>query len=251
MKNQFHFLFMKNPKQTFYLPEKLGYSCVWDEVLKGFHIQIPKGQLFYSEHFFPEKISDRSLDYFLENRENHWKKIDWKNIREDQLDHFPFNNIQWSHQRIKMYGKQIYSPRFSAWYGDEGKKYAYSGLNLTPNPWNEGLTYFKNQIEPLAQVKFNSVLLNWYRDGDDYMGWHADDEKELGPNPVIASVNFGAQRRFLLRRKDDHQEVIEIALKHGSLLIMRGEIQHHWKHQVPKEKKIKEHRLNLTFRVIV
>jgi alkylated DNA repair dioxygenase AlkB len=244
-------LFMEKPKQTFYLPEKLGYSCVWDEVLRGFYIQIPNGHLFYAEHFFSEKISDRSLDYFLENRENHWKKIDWKNIREEQLDHFPFKNIQWSHQRIQMYGKQIYSPRFSAWYGDEGKKYAYSGLKLTPLPWNKGLNYIKSQIEPLAGVRFNSVLLNWYRDGDDYMGWHADDEKELGLNPVIASVNFGAQRRFLLRRKDDLQEVIEIALKHGSLLIMGGEIQHHWKHQVPKEKKIKEHRLNLTFRVIV
>ena len=149
-----------------------------------------------------------------------------------------------------MFGKQIYQPRYTAWYGDSDKPYTYSGLTLQPKPWNKGLRYLKNEVDKIAGVTFNSVLMNWYRDGEDYMGWHADDEKELGKNPVIASVNFGATRRFLLRRKDDKKLKIEFPLKHGSLLIMKGELQHYWQHSVPKERKVKEDRFNLTFRVI-
>ena len=106
------------------------------------------------------------------------------------------------------------------------------------------------EIEALAKTEFNSVLMNWYRNGDDYLNWHADDEKELGLNPVICSVNFGAKRDFILRMNDDNDIKITIPLTHGSLLLMSGELQHFWQHSVPKRKKINEMRINLTFRFI-
>jgi alkylated DNA repair dioxygenase AlkB len=107
----------------------------------------------------------------------------------------------------------------------------------------------KSLIEPVCEVEFNSVLLNLYRDGNDSISWHTDAEKELGINPIIASVNFGAERKFQIRHNNTN-EIHDIILKHGSLLIMRGELQHFWKHQVPKQKKITKERINLTFRVI-
>src|SRR5690606_15717201 len=129
-------------------------------------------------------------------------------------------------------------PRLTAWYGDSGKSYTYSGIKSEPNEWNKGLLYLKQQIERVAGVEFNSVLLNWYRDGEDYLSWHADDEKELGLNPVIASVNFGETRDFFLRRNVDKSQKITIPLRHGTLLVMSGELQHHWQHSVPKRKRV-------------
>ena len=149
-----------------------------------------------------------------------------------------------------MYGKEIYLPRYSAWYGDDDAPYTYSGLTLQPNKWNKGLLFLKNEIEKAASVNFNSVLMNWYRDGEDYLNWHTDAEKELGKNPVIASLNFGETRRFVIRRNDNKKEKLEFALKHGTLLIMRGELQHFWQHSVPKQKSVKTNRINLTFRII-
>ena len=126
----------------------------------------------------------------------------------------------------------------------------HSGLTLQPNSWNKGLLYIKEEIEKTVDVKFNSVLMNWYRDGDDYLNWHTDAEKELGINPVIGSVNFGATRDFLIRNNDDNSVKLKIPLKNGTLLIMQGELQHFWQHSVPKRAKIKELRFNLTFREI-
>lgn len=236
----------------FKLPKKDGYVIVWNEKLHGFDISIPNGKLFYSENFFNkrDKTKQDVVKYFLENTSNDWEQINWKNIKEEVLNKMNFKNIKWQHDKLKIYGKENYLPRYSAWYGDSDKPYTYSGLTLEPNPWNEGLLHIKHKIEKLVNTKFNSVLLNWYRDGEDYMGWHTDAEKELGKNPIIASVNFGATRRFLLRRKDDESIKVEFPLKHGTLLIMKGELQHFWKHAVPKELKVKEHRFNLTFRVI-
>src|SRR5690606_7620397 len=125
----------------------------------------------------------------------------------------------------------------------------FSGITLQPHPWNELLLKIKNKIEPLCGVSFNSVLLNRYRDGNDSISWHTDAEKELGKNPVIASVNFGEERVFQLKHMET-SERIDILLKHGSLLVMMGELQHFWKHQVPKSKKPMKERINLTFRVI-
>lgn len=158
--------------------------------------------------------------------------------------------IQWKQDKIMMYGKELPLPRLSAWYGDSNKPYTYSGIKLNPLPWTIELLEIKAKIEEEAKVKFSSVLLNRYRDGQDYVGWHTDAEKELGKNPVIGSVNFGATRKFQFRRIDDHKEKFELELKHGTLLIMGGTTQHFWQHQVPKTATKIGERLNLTFRVI-
>ena len=232
-------------------PKSEGYSFEYDAATRLFHIKVPDGELIYSESFFEPKISDRSINYLLENRNGlDWRTTDWRAYEQHQLAQIAFTNIKWQHDTINMFGKRMYLPRYTAWYGDGGKSYTYSGITMQPEAWNKGLLYIKEQVEKIAAQSFNSVLLNWYRDGNDKMGWHADDEPELGQNPVIASVNFGATRRFLLRRNADHKEKLEFSLKHGSLLIMKGTMQHHWQHTVPKEAKVKEDRINLTFRQI-
>jgi alkylated DNA repair dioxygenase AlkB len=160
------------------------------------------------------------------------------------------NKIEWKQESMYMYGKQVMFPRLTSWYGDNDKPYSFSGIKLNPHPWNEELIQIKQLIEPVCKVTFNSVLLNLYRDGNDSISWHSDAEKELGKNPIIASINFGAERKFQIRHNET-QETHEILLKHGSLLIMKGELQHFWKHQVPKQKGITKERVNLTFRVIL
>jgi alkylated DNA repair dioxygenase AlkB len=238
-------------KLPFEFPQLDGFSSRWDGNLNGYVIYVPNGKLFYSEHYFDKKISDRSVEYFLENDTNDWKKVNtWRDYEKEKLLNVKFKNVKWRHDKLNMYGKTIYLPRYSAWYGDNDKPYTYSGLTLQPSPWNKGLLYIKKEIEKIASVKFNSVLMNWYRDGEDHLTWHTDAEKELGKNPVIGSVNFGETRRFILRRNDDKTLKIEIPLKHGTLLIMSGELQHFWQHCVPKQKTIKKNRFNLTFRVI-
>ena len=159
------------------------------------------------------------------------------------------SEIEWKQESMNMYGKKINFPRLTAWYGDNDKPYSFSGITLSPKVWNEELVSIKRKIEPIAKVDFNSVLLNRYRDGNDSISWHTDAEKELGLNPVIASVNFGATRKFQLRHIKT-KEKLEIELTHGSLLIMQGELQHFWQHQVPKTSQKVGERINLTFRVI-
>jgi alkylated DNA repair dioxygenase AlkB len=150
---------------------------------------------------------------------------------------------------MNMYGKKIDFPRLTAWYGNNDKPYSFSGITLQPLPWTSEILTIKSKIEPIAKTEFNSVLLNLYRDGNDSISWHTDAEKELGINPIIASVNFGATRKFQLRHIKT-KEKLEIELTHGSLLIMQGELQHFWQHQVPKTSKVVGERINLTFRVI-
>lgn len=234
----------------FELPKREGYSSEYSEIEKGFNITVPNGQLFYSERFFNEKLSDRCMEYFLENDSNDWRAADWRELDKEKLSAIKFKNIEWEHDRLLMYGREVYLPRYSAWYGDNNKPYTYSGLTLQPKKWNKGLSYIKEKVSRVAQVEFNSVLMNWYRDGEDYISWHSDAEKELGRNPVIASVNFGEARDFLIRRNDDKAEKLVIPLGHGTLLIMKGELQHYWEHSVPKRTKIEKGRINLTFRVI-
>jgi alkylated DNA repair dioxygenase AlkB len=158
-------------------------------------------------------------------------------------------NIDWKQESMNMYGKQVNFPRLTAWYGDNDKPYSFSGITLEPKTWNSELMDIKQKIEPLSNVIFNSVLLNLYRSGNDSISWHTDAEKELGLNPVIASVNFGATRKFQLRHMHT-KEKLEIELTHGSLLVMKGQLQHYWQHQVPKTSKVVGERINLTFRVI-
>lgn len=159
------------------------------------------------------------------------------------------DTILWKQESMNMYGREVLFPRLTAWYGDNDKPYSFSGITLSPNRWTNELLEIKSKIEEIANVNFNSVLLNRYRNGNDSISWHTDAEKELGINPVIASVNFGATRKFQLRHNQT-KEKIEIELTHGSLLVMQGELQHFWQHQVPKTTKPVTERINLTFRVI-
>lgn len=179
--------------------------------------------------------------------------IYWPNFFNKEEGTIFFNslmkNILWKQESMNMYGKKVDFPRLTSWYGDNDKPYSFSGITLNPNPWTEDLIEIKKRIEPEANVIFNSVLLNRYRNGSDSISWHTDAEKELGINPIIASVNFGQARKFQLRHIKT-KELLEIELTHGSLLIMQGELQHFWQHQIPKTTKPVSERINLTFRVI-
>jgi alkylated DNA repair dioxygenase AlkB len=158
--------------------------------------------------------------------------------------------ISWKQETIQMYGKLLNTPRLTAWYGENSKSYAFSGKKYDPHPWTSELLLIKQRVEQAAGMAFNSVLLNDYRNGNDSVAWHADDEPELGVNPVIASVSFGQARRFDVRHKNDHKLKYSVVLENGSLLIMKGDLQHSWEHQVPKSAKAVKERINLTFRII-
>ena len=161
------------------------------------------------------------------------------------------NNINWNQEEVKFYGKTFPVPRKTAWYGYEGFNYSYSGITCFPEIWTNELLEIKNEIEKfIPDEDFTSVLLNLYNNGNDKMGWHADDEKELGINPTIASVSLGETRRFDIKHKQNPELHYKFELTSGSLLIMRGALQHHWVHQIPAQKKVKEPRINLTFRTI-
>lgn len=184
------------------------------------------GEIWYMENFMP---TERAIFYY--------KKL--------------LETIHWRQEEIKMYGKVFPVPRKTAWYGYEGFNYKYSGIMCNPEPWTRDLMDIKKVIEHFLKGEdFNSVLLNLYRDGNDKVSWHADNEKELGANPVIASVSLGAKRRFDLKHMDDPNEKLQLELTSGSLVIMRGALQHHWLHQIPVQKRINEPRINLTFRTI-
>lgn len=187
-------------------------------------IKILNGQYIFVSQFFTKQEADHFLEQFSKT-------------------------IIWKQEEMRLYGKIVKFPRLTAWYGDNDKYYSFSGITLQPHPWTKELLEIKNKIEPISNEKFNSVLLNLYRDGNDSISWHTDAEKELGRNPVIASINFGASRTFQLRHIET-KDRLDISLSHGSLLIMQGELQHFWQHQVPKIKTVKTPRINLTFRSI-
>ena len=158
-------------------------------------------------------------------------------------------NIQWKNDESVIFGKHYITRRKTAWYGDGPFNYTYSKRKRTALPWTNELLEIKHVVENNESTKFNSCLLNFYHDGDDGMGWHADNEKELKKNSVIASVSLGAERKFSFKHKKN-KEKIDLILGNGSLLVMKEQIQTHWIHQLPKSKKIKEPRINLTFRTI-
>lgn len=160
--------------------------------------------------------------------------------------------IPWQQKTIKLFGRDMLEPRLTSWHGDPQAFYTYSGVKLNPLPWTPALNEIKIRVENMAHVPFNSVLLNLYRDHRDSMGLHSDDEKELGPQPIIASVSFGAPRRFVLKsRLNPKEPPHSYLLTAGSLLIMRGSTQSEYKHGVPKEKTPCDPRINLTFRHIL
>jgi len=196
--------------------------------------------LFHSEPFRLE-LPDADIVYFP----NFFDKVEADKIFVDLLE-----NTEWQQDSIKVYGKTHLQPRLTALYGNEGKPYSYSNIKMYPHNWNLLLQKIKFYIESVANTNFTTVLLNNYRNGNDSNGWHADDEKELGINPIIASVSFGAERNFQLKHNNDKTLKKNIVLEHGSLLLMKGATQHNWKHQIPKTAKPVGSRINLTFRVI-
>lgn len=224
------------------------YPCQPHPSGQGYIIDLPDGELIYVPKFIDKKVADRTMQVLLSNPQYDPATTDWHTV--ENVDDILFDTIQWKQDHMTMFGNRNALPRLTAWYGDEGKNYTYSGIQSYPNTWNTPLLWLKQQLEDFSQARFNSVLLNWYRDGKDHLSWHDDAEKELGKNPVIGSLNFGESRRFLLRRKSDHQDKIEILLGHGDLLIMGGSLQEYWQHSVPKQAKVKSSRINLTFRFI-
>lgn len=184
------------------------------------------GEVFYIPQFLSGNIADKYFDFL-------------------------FYQTQWTQSPIKIFGKEIMQPRLTAWYADDQVDYGYSGIKLAPTPWNSGLLELKEMTELKAQTNFNSVLLNLYRDNQDSMGWHRDNEKELGNTPTIASLTLGEGRTFKLRHYYEKEMKHKMELGHGDLLIMQGQSQNFWEHSVPKQSKAIGARINLTFRNIL
>lgn len=160
-----------------------------------------------------------------------------------------FHNIEWKYDEVNLFGKNIITNRKVAWYGDPGLTYTYSNITKEALLWTNELLVIKNKIENITGEKFNSCLLNLYQNGNEGMGWHTDNEKELEENGAIASVSFGANRKFSFKHKTT-KENVSLILENGSVLIMKGTIQKHWLHCLPKSKKVTTARINLTFRQI-
>lgn len=164
--------------------------------------------------------------------------------------HQLLEHIAWKNDEARIFGKHYITKRKAAWYGDEGYAYTYSNTTKQALPWTPELVDLKKLTENLCGVKFNSCLLNLYHDGNEGMAWHSDDEKSLGRNTTIASLSFGAERKFSFKHKDLGQ-TIAVDLEHGSLLVMKDATQTHWLHRLNKSTKVKQPRINLTFRTIV
>ncbi len=160
--------------------------------------------------------------------------------------------LAWQQTHIRMHGKRVAVPRLDVWYGDPGHPYRYSGVRFDPQAWSPTLRAIKSELEAREGLTFNSVLANLYRDGQDSVAWHSDDEPELGQNPVIASLSLGAERRFAFRHKTRKDLApVRLDLPAGSLLVMAGATQHHWQHQLSKTARAVGPRINLTFRTVL
>ena len=168
----------------------------------------------------------------------------WEDVMKELTDQVP-----WEAHTIKMFGKEYPQPRLVAWFGDPGSEYSYSGLKMNVRPWIEPVQALRQIAEQHAQVVFNSVLVNLYRDGDDKVSWHRDNEPELGNTPTIGSISLGAPRRFKFRHLETKEQV-EATLEPGSLVVMSGLSQSCWEHEVPRQKSIRDPRINLTFRQV-
>jgi alkylated DNA repair dioxygenase AlkB len=212
-------------RQHNYLQHRSAGNCANEKYIEPEKFALPQADILFWPQLFDEQDA----------RELH-----------DRL----FNESLWRQEQIAMYGKQIDVPRLSAWHADSGRHYAYSGIKHQPSMWSELLLSLKLKVEELSGARFNSVLCNLYRDGNDGVAWHSDDEHELGKNPVIASLSFGETRTFQFRKRDDHSQKFSLELSSGSCLIMSGETQHAWHHQIPKSSASLQARINLTFRYI-
>jgi alkylated DNA repair dioxygenase AlkB len=200
-------------------------KSLFDNIPDPIFLNLPDAEVIYYPHFFEKDEADSIYAELI-------------------------NEIPWQQDDIRVFGKTHPQPRLTALFGNEGKPYSYSNIKMQPHPWNLLLQKIKSKLESVSDTNFTTVLLNQYRDGKDSNGWHADNEKELGTNPIIASVSFGAERTFQLKHNSDKDQKKSIVLEHGSLLLMKGTTQHCWKHQIPKTAKPVGPRINLTFRVI-
>lgn len=160
------------------------------------------------------------------------------------------NETAWQQDQIKVFGKVYDQPRLTALFANNNFPYSYSNITMYPSPFSATLLEIKEKVEQQLKKEFTTCLLNLYRHGQDSNGWHADNEKELGKNPIIASVSLGAERMFHMKHRTDNSQKIKINLTHGSLFVMSGRTQHYWLHQIPKTKKHVEERINLTFRIL-
>jgi len=187
----------------------------------------------------------------LEDGEILWARRFYDTDSASQLYSRLQEEIPWRQDSLQLGGREVPIPRLQAWFGDAGMNYTYSGLTLEPTPWNDTLQRVREQIETYSGARFNSLLANLYRNENDSVGWHGDNEPELGTNPVIASLSLGATRRFQLKHRQHPERKLALDLGTGDLLIMRGALQHHWLHQLPKSRHPCESRINLTFRRII
>lgn len=187
---------------------------------------LPDADLLYIGEFLPREQADHLYDTLLKE-------------------------VPWQQDDIRVFGKTYRQPRLTALYGNNGSTYTYSGITMLPRPFTSELEKLKCGVEKVAGHCFTTCLMNLYRNGNDSNGWHADNEKELGPNPVIASLSLGVTRAFHLKHRNNKAQRYKIHLEHGSLLVMAGAMQHHWLHQIPKTRKTTEKRINLTFRRIM
>ena len=190
------------------------------------HYKLPNAELIY----YPNAFSNEEADMY------------YKIIA---------SATNWQHDDITVYGKTYKQPRLTALYGDTNQSYGYSNIVMHPKPFTPTLKVIKKEVESITNFKFNTLLLNLYRNGSDSNGWHADNEKALGKNPVIASVSFGASRPFHFKHRTLKDQRHKLILEHGSLLLMTGEMQHYWLHQITKTKKLIQPRINLTFRKLL
>lgn len=188
-------------------------------------LNLPDCNISYYPNFIPKLDSDVYFQSFIEH-------------------------ISWQQDDITVFGKTYPQPRLTALYADNNKVYSYSNITMQPRIFTDELRQIKKRVEEIAKVKFTTCLLNRYRNGKDSNGWHADNEKELGKNPIIASVSLGAERYFHLKHNTKATLKHKLLLEHGSLLLMKGETQHYWKHQIAKTAKPITERINLTFRII-
>ena len=189
------------------------------------HLNLPDAEFIYYPNFFSKEKADIFFETLLEE-------------------------TPWQHDEITIFGKKILQPRLTSLYGNEGKSYGYSNIVMHPHAFNNTLTFIKDEIENTINEHFTTVLLNLYRNEKDSNGWHADNEKELGGDPVIASLSLGEERVFQIKHNTNKEVKRSIILQHGSLLVMKNGAQIHYKHQIPKASKSKKPRINLTFRNI-
>lgn len=189
-------------------------------------LNLPDAEFIYYPNFFSKEVADTLFQKLL-------------------------NETPWQQDDLTIFGKKIAQPRLTALFGNEGKPYGYSGIIMQPHPWNTTLTFIKECIENHTQLTFSTVLLNLYRNEKDSNGWHADNEKELGRDPIIASLSLGEERIFQLKNNSNAAIKQNLLLEHGSLFLMKKGSQIHYKHQLPKASQPKKQRINLTFRTIL